>query len=77
MLKTSKLLTITVPKATYAVIRKTAKDRQETVSGMLRNAFDQYISNDTELYSDQQLKQLLKKDQLPLRLRKDLDQLLK
>lgn len=77
MLKTTKLLTITVPKSTYSAIRHEAKKRRDTVSGMLRKAFVQYIENDTELYSDQTLRQLLKDDRLSKNVQRDLDRLLR
>ncbi len=42
MLKHSKLLTVTVPKATYARIRSEAKRRKTTISGLVRDAFESY-----------------------------------
>lgn len=75
MLKTAKMLTITVPKSTYATIRSEAKKRNETISGMLRKAFDLYISTSADVYSDSELEQLLQKDKLPTELSKDLARL--
>lgn len=75
MLKTAKMLTITVPKSTYAIIHSEAKKRNETISGMLRKAFDLYINTPTDVYSDSELNQLLHKDKLSSQLRKDLDRL--
>lgn len=76
MLKTAKLLTITVPKSTYTAIHDEAKKRQDTVSGMLRRAFNDYVENSTELYSDRELDLLLKRDKLSTGLKQDLDRLL-
>lgn len=76
MLKNSKLLTITVPKATYTAIRQAARKRQETISGMLRNAFEAYTSTNGSIYSDQELNALLKRDKLPAKLKHELDRLL-
>lgn len=75
MLKTSKLLTVTVPKATYSSIRKEAQKRNETVSGLLRRAFDLYKNTPIQLYTDKELRQLLKRDALPTRLVSDLKRL--
>jgi hypothetical protein len=77
MLKTSKLLTITVPKATYQVIHSEAKRRRTTISGMLRQAFTDYVENDTNIYSDVELQRLLQRDQLSVRLQRKLDRQLR
>ena len=42
MLKHSKLLTVTVPKATYTRIRSEAKRRKTTISGLVRDSFELY-----------------------------------
>lgn len=73
MLKTSKMMTITVPKATFAAIRSEAKKRNETISGILRKAFDTYITDSYAVYTDEELAQLLKKDRLPRTLQQQLD----
>ncbi len=49
MLKHSKLLTVTVPKAIYARIRSEAKRRKTTISGLVRDAFESYSKNPDEL----------------------------
>lgn len=45
MLKTTKLLSITVPKPVYREIHREAKKRNTTVSGLLRTAFEGYVQN--------------------------------
>lgn len=76
MLKTSKLLTVTVPKKTFADIRKEAKKRQTTISGLLRDAFFFYTQGEGEVYSDAELRRILDRDRLSLSLQKDLNKLL-
>ena len=76
MLKTSKMLTITVPKEMYRTIYKEASKRNETVSGLIRKAFTSYVDSGTELYSDRQIQQLLRHDALSPKLQKYLDRLL-
>lgn len=76
MARTSQLLTITVPKATYARMKREAGRRQATVSGLLRTAFDCLTDESTEVYSDAEIRQLLARDRLPVSLRADLDLLL-
>ncbi len=71
------MLTVTVPKATYRRIRSEANKRDETISGMLRNAFELYVQTTSELYSDRELQQLLQRDAISPQLRKDLDRLTK
>lgn len=76
MLKTTKMLTITVPKTTYRSIREEAKKRNETISGLMRKAFVSYVDSSTELYSDRQLAELLRRDALSPKIQRDLDRLL-
>lgn len=76
MLKKSKLLTITVPKATYTRIRTEAIKRKSSISGMLRDAFESYTRYSGTLYSDQELQNIIQQDKLPLKIRKELDKLL-
>lgn len=76
MLKTSKLLTVTVPKKTFADIRKEAKKRQTTVSALVRDAFFAYTQGEGEVYSDTELRRILNVDRLSPTLQKDLDKLL-
>lgn len=76
MLKTTKLLTITVPKATYREIQGEAKKRKTTVSGLLRTAFSSFVEKDTDLYSDAYLEQIFKRDTISTKLQKDLNKLL-
>lgn len=71
------MLTITVPKSTYGSIRKEAQKRKETISGLLRKAFDFFVQSSGDIYSNQELADLLGRDRLPTSLRKDLDLLLK
>ena len=77
MLKTTKLLTITVPKITYKEIQSEAKKRKTTVSGLLRTAFSSFVEKDVDLYSDSYIEKILKRDTVPAKLQKDLDTLLK
>lgn len=76
MLKNSKMLTITVPRKTYYTIRQEAKKRDETISGLLRHAFEYLTQEKFEVYSDKELATLLKKDRLSSTMRSDLDRLL-
>lgn len=76
MLKTSKLLTITVPKKTFVDIRKEAKKRQTTVSALVRDAFFSYTQGEGEAYTDAELRRILHADRLSPVLQKDLDKLL-
>ena len=69
------MLTITVPKATYRRIRSEAEKRDETISGMIRKAFELYVQTNGELYTDRELSQLLQRDRISSRLQKDLDRL--
>lgn len=76
MLTTSKLLTITVPKTTYTRIRTEASRRKSSISGLLRDAFESYTRYSGTLYSDQELQDIIKRDQLPAKFRKELDDIL-
>jgi len=76
MLKKSKLLTITVPKSTYTRIHTEATKRKSSVSGLLRDAFESYTRYSGTLYTDKELQDIVKRDQLPLKLRIELDGLL-
>ncbi len=76
MLKTSKLLTMTVPKETYRRIHEEAVRRKATVSGLLRESFEYYIEQAGEVYSVEELDLLLKRDCLPKLLRERLDKIL-
>lgn len=73
MLKTSKLLTVTVPKATYTRIRSEARRRNTTVSGLIRDAFDSYVIYPPRDYTDAEIKDFIKRDQLPEKLRLKID----
>lgn len=73
MLKTSTMMTITVPKATSLTIRSEAKKRNETISGILRKAFDAYIADTSAIYTDTELARLLHDDRLPKTLQRQLD----
>lgn len=76
MLKNSKMLSVTVPKKTLADIRKEAKKRQTTVSGLLRDAFFFYTQGEGEVYSDAELRHILNRDRLSPSLQKDLKKML-
>ena len=76
MLKTSTMLTITVPKKTAQRIRQEAIKRSFTISGLLRTAFDQFTLEAPEPYTAIELKQLLTRDRLSPRIRRELDTLL-
>ncbi|MEK7649017.1 MAG: ribbon-helix-helix protein, CopG family [Patescibacteria group bacterium] len=52
MLKNSKLLTVTVPKATYTRIRSEAKKRRTSISGLVRDAFESYAGKPAGLEED-------------------------
>lgn len=77
MLKTSQMLTITVPKATYSQIKKEAVRRKSTVSGLLQDSFEYFIEEPNNLYSDQEIKRILVRDRIPFSLQKEVDTLLK
>lgn len=77
MLKTSTMMTITVPKATSLTIRSEAKKRNETISGILRKAFDAYIADTSAVYTDAELAQLLHDDRLPKTLQQHLDRVIR
>ena len=76
MLKTSKLLAVTVPKETYSRIRAEAARRKATVSGLLRESFEYYIEQAGKIYSDAELDRLLKRDRLSKSLKNRLDRML-
>jgi hypothetical protein len=76
MARTSQLLTITVPRATYAQMKREAVRRRSTVSGLLRTAFDRLANESTDLYSDAELRQFFTRDRIPVSLQRDLDRLL-
>lgn len=71
------MLTITLPQRTLTRLRSEARKRNETVSGLLRRAFDTYTQHNQEIYTSQEIKQLLERDRLAISLAKNLDQLLK
>jgi hypothetical protein len=73
MLKTSKLLTITVPKATYARIRVEASRRKSSISGLLRDAFDSYITYPPRNYTNAEIQDFINRDRLSPKLRKKID----
>ena len=77
MLKTSKLLTITVPKPFLRKIRFESKRRDTSISELLRNAFDFYTEDIPEVYSDKEIASLVKRDELSRKFRTQLDSLLK
>ncbi len=76
MLKTSKLLTITVPKATYKEIQGEAKKRKSTISGLMRTAFVFFVEQDDNLYSEREIAQFLQRDKISKKLQQELDALL-
>lgn len=76
MLKTTKLLTITVPKAIYREIQGQAKKRKTTISGLMRTAFISFTQQDDTLYSDREIADLLKRDKISPKLQLELDSLL-
>lgn len=76
MLKTSKMLTVTVPKTTYARIRSEARRRSTTVSGLIRDAFDSYVTYPPRDYTDAEIHDFIRRDQLPSKLRLKIDKFL-
>jgi len=73
MLKSSKLLTITVPKSTYTRIRSEARRRDTTISGLLREAFNSYVTYRFREYTDADIQDFIKRDRLSPSLRKKVD----
>ncbi len=72
----SKLMSITVPKDTFARIRKTAKKENKTISGLLREAFEFFVDFQPRIYSDKEIETFLKEDTLSHTTQKSLDTLI-
>jgi hypothetical protein len=75
-MKNAKMLTITLPTKTVTRLRSEARRKNETISGLLRRAFDLYTQHDQEFYTTKELAELLKRDRLAPSLIKDLGRLL-
>lgn len=71
------MLTITMPRPVYRRLKNQARQRQTTISGLLRQSFEYFTKRADEVYSDAELQQLLRRDQLSPLLKKDLDRLLR
>ena len=76
MPRTTNLLTISLSKSLLGRMRSEAQRRSTTVSALLRDAFEVYTKQQPVVYTDQELKALLKADRLPPGLKRDLDRLL-
>lgn len=73
MSRTTDLLTISIKAPLLRKIRTEAKRQKTGVSALLRDAFLLYMQETPEVYTQQELKRLLKADELPVALKRQLD----
>ncbi len=76
MPRTTDLLTISLEKKILRKIKQEAKRRKTTVSALLRDAFTRYTEVSDEIYTDQELSEILQADKLPKSLKEDLEKCL-
>ena len=69
MPRTTDLLTISVKTNLLKKMRSEARCQKTTVSALLRDAFLSYAKQVPEVYTDRELKRLLKADELPAKLK--------
>jgi hypothetical protein len=71
MPKTAKMMSVTVPPSVYIRIKREAKKRETSISGLLRTAFEAYVSDDDiAVYSDDYIADLIERDKIPDSLRR-------
>lgn len=73
MSRTTDLLTISIKAPLLKKMRLEAKRQKTGVSALLRDAFLFYTQETPEVYTQQELKRLLKADELPAALKRQLD----